>query len=106
MTPSPDQLAQVSRERSIELAEQDLPAIESLLDSKGWAYLSRRLNERRQQLRDKIADDEGLSDEHTRILRARAKEYEDILRLPHQDRTIHTNTLRARDKFHSGPSRG
>lgn len=102
--PTREQLEQLARERATELAEQDIPAIESLLDSKGWAYFSRRLNERRQAIRDQLADDNALTGRQTRALRAIVKEYDEILRLPHQDRTVHNDTLRAQQRV--GPARG
>jgi hypothetical protein len=104
--PTPEQSAILARERAIELAEQDLPVIEQLLDSKGWAYLSRRLRELRQSIRDLIADDENLTDIETRALRRVAKEYGEILRLPQADRAVHHATLAQRDNKESGPSRG
>ena len=58
--PTPTELAQVNRERALERAEQDSTAIAQLIDSPGWQYLSRRLRERRQHLRDQLADDDTL----------------------------------------------
>jgi hypothetical protein len=104
--PSPDQLAQLARERSLELAERDLHAIATLLDSDGWQYLSRRLHEQRQALRDRLADDDSLDDLSTRTLRAIVKEYGTILALPLSDRAIHTATLASASTQDHGPRRG
>lgn len=104
--PTPAQSAQVARERAIELAENDSTAIAQLLDSPGWQYLKRRLTERRQQLRDAIADDDTLTDAQTRTARALAKEYADILNLPLQDRAAHLNTIAAHRSKDAGPRRG
>lgn len=106
MHPSVQQSQELARERAIELAEQDIPIIDELLDSKGWAYLARRLREQRDAIRAKIADDEDLSARETRILRRVAKEYDAILRLPHNDRTVHQGTLAADKQRATGPSRG
>jgi hypothetical protein len=101
-----DTASQVAHEHAIDLAERELPAIEQLLDSPGWTYLSRRLRERQQAIRDNIADNDTLPDHDTRKLRAMVKEINAILALPAQDRVLHRATIeRARQKS-IGPARG
>lgn len=97
---------QVAAERALDLAEKDLAAINLLLESPGWAYLKRRLEETRDALRATLADDEALTGRQTRTLRAQAKVYTEILRLPAQDRSAHANTLRVAALRAAGPSRG
>lgn len=102
MTPD----AQVIHERALELAEKDLVSIALLLDCPGWTYLQRRLSEKRDQLRDAIADDNDLTDAQTRQLRHERKILSDILRLPHQDRQAHQGTIANAKAKAAGPSRG
>lgn len=104
--PTPEQSAALAREQAIQRAEDDSTAIAQLLDSPGWTYFARRLRERRQSLRDAIADNDALADSETRTMRALAREYTDLLDLPLRDRVIHLATLaNARRKDH-GPARG
>jgi hypothetical protein len=105
-TPTREQQEQLARERAIERAEHDIPIIEQLLESQAWAYLSRRLNERRQQFRDTIADNDNLSDAETRALRRVLQEYDAILHLPHVDRQVLTGVLEDRTRRANGPARG
>lgn len=105
MTPE-QQSAQVARERALELAEQDLHAINLLLESPGWLYLQRRLNETRAAFRDTIADDGTLTDQQTRDLRIQRQTLGYVLRLPHTDRAAHQATMGARNMKDSGPARG
>lgn len=99
---------QVARERAIQLAEDDIPIIDALLDSPGWAYLSRRLRDLRQGYRDATADDDDLTDAQTKTNRAISRLLDDLSRLPEQDRRMHTATLDAakRAAAATGPARG
>lgn len=100
------QSADVARERALLLADQDLQAIALLLESPGWLYLQRRLNETRNLIRDRIADDETLSDLDTRILRAKSATLSEVLRIPATDRAVHQTTLANARVQESGPRRG
>lgn len=100
------QSADVARERALLLADQDLQAIALLLESPGWLYLQRRLNETRNLIRDRIADDETLSDLDTRILRAKSATLSEVLRIPATDRAVHQTTLANARAQESGPRRG
>jgi hypothetical protein len=104
MTPE-QQSAQVARERAIQTAEEDLTAIAILLESPGWAYLTRRLTEMRQSIRDDIADLD-LDHEKTSRARIKAKFIRELLRLPYDDRAAHQSTLANRDQHKAGPSKG
>ena len=104
--PTPEQAQQFARERALQLAEDDSAAIAQLLDSPGWAYFSRRLRERRQQIRDAIADTDDMTDARTRELRTTAKEISAILALPLQDRAAHAAMLASARQQQSGPARG
>lgn len=106
MTSDAQHAADVARERAILLADQDLQAIALLLESPGWLYLQRRLNETREHLRSTIADNETLSDLDVRILRAKASALAEVLRLPATDRAAHQTTLANARAQESGPRRG
>ena len=103
---APDTAAQVARERALDLAEKDLAAINVLLESPGWAYLKRRLEETRDALRADIADCADLTGRQTRALRAQVRAYNEIIRLPAQDRIAHTSTIAQARQRDAGPSRG
>lgn len=106
MPPSPSH-ATVSAERAAELAEADLNHIARLTESEHFTkYFVRRLQERRQRLRELIADDDSLDDQETRTLRRIVKEYDSLLRMPEEDRQMHTQTLRFARIEPAGPSRG
>lgn len=101
-----DTQQKLARERSVELAEQDVPVIDALLDSKGWAYLTRRLREKRDALRAALADDDSLSDADTRTLRRIVRIYDEILQLPTADRSVHLHTLAQAAQRSAGPRLG
>lgn len=99
--------SQVSSERAAQLAETDLNHIARLTESDHFnQYFVRRLKERRQILRENVADDDSLNDLETRILRRLIKEYDSILRMPEEDRQAHAQTLKFLRIEPSGPSRG
>lgn len=98
--------AQVIHERALELAEKDLVAIAILLDSPGWTYLQRRIAEKRDHIRDTLADNDELTDAQTRALRLERKLLYELSRLPLNDRAAHHATVARAKIKNAGPSRG
>lgn len=79
-------------EANLARAERDLEHITRLLDADAWAgWLVPRLQARRSDYSTQLEADQP--EPKTAELRARIRELDEILRLPHQDRTSHASTL-------------
>ena len=98
-------VAKVNQERAIQRAEDDIPVIEALLDSKGWTYLTRKLREHAAALRTNLEND-SLTDQETRTTRALIKQIDAVLLIPATDRAQLNLILANAKQRREGPARG